>query len=26
MLSDLAYDWDKHHADLMNWQRALLAD
>jgi ribonuclease D len=24
MMSDLAYDWDKHQAELMNWQRALL--
>ncbi len=23
-LSDLAYDWDKHQLDLMNWQRDLL--
>jgi hypothetical protein len=25
-LSDLAHDWDKHQSELMNWQRALLAD
>lgn len=24
-LSDLAHDWDKHSADLMSWQRQLLA-
>jgi len=24
VMSDLAYDWDKHQGDLMNWQRALL--
>jgi ribonuclease D len=24
MLSDLAYDWDKHAGQLMNWQRGLL--
>ena len=24
VLSDLAYDWDKHASDLMNWQRDLL--
>jgi ribonuclease D len=24
MLSELAHDWDKHHGELMNWQRALL--
>jgi ribonuclease D len=24
MLSDLAHDWDKHAAELMNWQRDLL--
>jgi ribonuclease D len=24
MLSDLAYDWDKHASELMNWQRELL--
>jgi ribonuclease D len=24
MLSDLAYDWDKHVGELMDWQRALL--
>jgi ribonuclease D len=24
MLSDLAYDWDKHASQLMNWQRGLL--
>lgn len=24
MLSDLAQDWDKHSAELMNWQRELL--
>jgi ribonuclease D len=23
-LSDLAHDWDKHAAELMNWQRELL--
>jgi len=26
MLSDLAYNWDKHQGELMKWQRALLAD
>ena len=26
MLSDLAHDWEKHQAELMNWQRALLVD
>ena len=26
ILSDLAHDWDKHQSELMNWQRALLAD
>ena len=26
ILSDLAYDWDKHSPELMNWQRALLQD
>jgi ribonuclease D len=25
MLSDLAYDWDKHSSQLMNWQRELLS-
>jgi ribonuclease D len=25
MLSDLAHDWDKHSAELMNWQRELLS-
>ena len=25
MLSDLAYDWDKHAGELMNWQRELLS-
>ena len=24
VLSDLAYDWEKHAAELMNWQRDLL--
>jgi ribonuclease D len=24
-LSDLAYDWDRHQSELMNWQRELLA-
>jgi ribonuclease D len=24
-LSDLAHDWDKHTAELMNWQRQLLS-
>ena len=24
-LSDLAYDWDKHAAELLNWQRELLS-
>ena len=24
MLSDLAYDWDKHSPELMTWQRGLL--
>ncbi len=24
MLSDLAHDWEKHHGDLMQWQRKLL--
>jgi len=23
-LSDLAYNWDKHAPELMNWQRELL--
>jgi len=26
MLSDLAYEWEKHVGDLMNWQRELLAE
>jgi ribonuclease D len=25
MLSDLAHDWEKHHGELMPWQRKLLA-
>ena len=25
MLSDLAHDWEKHHGQLMQWQRTLLA-
>ena len=25
-LSELAYDWDKHQSDLMNWQRELLQE
>jgi len=24
ILSNLAHDWDRHHGELMNWQRALL--
>jgi ribonuclease D len=26
ILSDLAHNWEKYQAELMNWQKALLAD